>query len=164
MTSTGEVACLANDTADAILKSMLAVGYRIPQKAILLSTGNAKQKADLLDAAQQLADKGYNLFATRGTHRFLNDNHIPNQRVYWPSENKQPQALRLLHEQQIDLVVNIPRDLSPRELSNGAAIRRAAIDLNIPLLTNARLANAFIAAFCALNPSDLQIKSWQEYK
>ena len=163
MTSTGEVGCIGDDVSEAILKSMLSVGLRIPQKNILLSTGTAKQKVDMLDAAKMLASKGYNLFATGGTHRFLQENGVPSTLVYWPSETgMQPQALDMLHEKKIDMVVNIPRDLSVGELDNGYRIRRAATDLNIPLITNARLASAFIKAFCTLSVDDIQIKSWQE--
>ena len=165
MTSTGEVGCIGDDVSEAILKSMLSVGLRIPKKNILLSTGTAKQKVDMLDAAKMLASKGYNLFATGGTHRFLQENGVPSTLVYWPSETgMQPQALDMLHEKKIDMVVNIPRDLSVGELDNGYRIRRAATDLNIPLITNARLASAFIKAFCTLSVDDIQIKSWQEYK
>lgn len=164
MASTGEVGCLGDDVSEAILTSMLAVGQRIPEKNILLSTGTAKQKVAMLDAARLLADKGYHLYATGGTHRFLHENGIPSTRVYWPSEPSEPQALQMLHERQIDMVVNIPRDLSAGELDNGYKIRRAAIDLNIPLITNARLASAFIQAFCTLGIDQIPIKSWQEYK
>lgn len=165
MASTGEVGCIGDDVSEAILKSMLSVGQRIPEKNILLSTGTPKQKVAMLDAARMLSRKGYNLFATGGTYRFLEENGIPSTRVYWPSEpEKQPQALTLLHEKKIDMVVNIPRDLSAGELDNGYKIRRAATDLNIPLITNARLASAFIEAFCTLSMDDIQIKSWQEYK
>jgi carbamoyl-phosphate synthase large subunit len=164
MASTGEVGCIAVDTSEAVLKSMLSVGYRIPEKNILLSTGTARQKVDMLDAARLLSAKGYNLFATGGTHRFLKENGIASTYVYWPSEDSEPQALRLLHEKKIDMVVNIPRDLSAGELDNGYKIRRASIDLNIPLITNARLADAFITAFCTLSIHDIQIKSWKEYK
>lgn len=165
MASTGEVGCIGDDVSEAILKSMLSVGQRIPEKNILLSTGTPKQKVAMLDAARMLSRKGYHLFATGGTHRFLKENGIPSTQVYWPSEpDKQPQALTLLHEKKIDMVVNIPRDLSVGELDNGYKIRRAAIDLNIPLITNARLASAFIEAFCTLSLDDIQIKSWQEYK
>jgi carbamoyl-phosphate synthase large subunit len=164
MASTGEVGCIAVDTSEAVLKSMLSVGYRIPEKSILLSTGSARQKVDMLDAARLLSAKGYKLFATGGTHRFLKDNEIESTRVYWPSESGEPQALRLLHEKRVDMVVNIPRDLSVGELDNGYKIRRAAIDLNIPLITNARLADAFITAFCTLSIHDVQIKSWKEYR
>lgn len=164
MASTGEVGCLGDDVSEAILTSMLAVGQRIPAKNILLSTGTAKQKVAMLDAARLLAEKGYRLYATGGTHRFLAENGIPSERVYWPSEEGEPQALRMLHEKKIDMVVNIPRDLSAGELDNGYKIRRAAIDLNIPLITNARLASAFIQAFCTIGIEDIPIKSWQEYK
>lgn len=164
MASTGEVGCLGDDVSEAILTSMLAVGQRIPAKNILLSTGTAKQKVAMLDAARLLADKGYNLYATGGTHRFLQENGIPSTRVYWPSESGEPSALKMLHEKKIDMVVNIPRDLSAGELDNGYKIRRAATDLNIPLITNARLASAFIQAFCTIGIDDIPIKSWQEYK
>ena len=165
MASTGEVGCIGDDVSEAILKSMLAVGQRIPEKNILLSTGMAKQKVAMLDAAKLLASKGYNLYATGGTHRFLEENGVSSTLVYWPSETgKEPQALKMLHEKEIDMVVNIPRDLSAGELDNGYKIRRASIDLNIPLITNARLASAFINAFCTLSVDDIQIKSWQEYK
>lgn len=164
MASTGEVGCLGDDTSTAILKAMLSVGQRIPQKNILLSTGGAKQKADMLDASMMLIKKGYKLFATGGTSRYLTLNGVENTLVYWPSEEGQPQALDMLHKKQIDMVVNIPKDLSPHELTNGYKIRRAAIDLNIPLITNARLASAFINAFCTVNIDDIDIKSWAEYK
>lgn len=164
MASTGEVGCIGDDTSCAILKSMLSVGYRIPTKGILLSTGNAKQKVDMLNAARQLKEKGYALYATGGTSSFLSDNGIENTRVYWPGENATPQAITLLHNKEIDMVVNIPKNLSSGELTNGYKIRRAAIDLNIPLLTNTRLASAFINAFCTIGINDLAIKSWNEYK
>ncbi|MDE6825226.1 MAG: ATP-grasp domain-containing protein, partial [Paramuribaculum sp.] len=142
MSSTGEVGCIGIDTSEAILKAMLSVGMRVPKKGILLSTGTPKQKADMLDAAHKLHNKGYRIYATGGTHRFLNDNGIPAIHVYWPSQaDMQPQALQLLHDKEIDLVVNIPKNQTPTELGNGHKIRRAAIDLNIPLLTNARLAS-----------------------
>ena len=164
MSSTGEVGCLGENTSEALLKSMLSVGYKIPKKNILLSTGGAKQKADLLDAAKKLYEKGFSLYATGGTHKFLNENGIPAIQVYWPSESdKQPQALEMLHKKQIDMVVNIPKNLSSTELSNGYKIRRAAIDLNVPLLTNARLASAFIDAFCDMPLDDIEIKAWGEY-
>ena len=164
MSSTGEVGCIGVDTSEAIMKSMLSVGYRVPKKGILLSTGSARQKTDMLDAAHQLHNKGYVLYATGGTHQFLADNGIPAIRVYWPSQPEmQPQALQMLHDKEIDLVVNIPKNLSTTELSNGYKIRRAAIDLNIPLLTNARLASAFIRAFTTLSLNDIEIKPWDEY-
>lgn len=164
MASTGEVGCLGDDVSEAVLTSMLAVGQRVPEKNILLSTGALKQKVDMLDAIKMLAANGYNLYATGGTHRFLKENGVESTLVYWPSEEGEPQALGMLHEKKIDMVVNIPRDLSAGELDNGYKIRRAAIDLNIPLITNARLASAFIQAFCTLSVDDILIKSWQEYK
>lgn len=165
MMSTGEVGCLGDDTNEAVLKSMLSVGYRIPQRSVLLSTGGYKQKVDMLDAAQLLHNKGYALYATQGTHDMLAENGIPSTLVFWPTdEGKQPQALDLLHERKIDMVVNINKNLTAGELTNGYRLRRAAIDLNIPLLTNARLASTFITAFCTLPIEDLQIKSWAEYK
>ena len=163
MASTGEVGCIGDDTQSAILKAMLSVGYRIPAKNILLSTGNTKQKSDMLPAVRLLQDRGYTLFATGGTSRYLTENGIKNTLVYWPSEGLQPQALDMLHERKIDLVVNIPKDLSAGELDNGYRIRRAAVDLNIPLKTNARLASAFINAFCNISIDRLAIKSWAEY-
>ncbi len=165
MSSTGEVGCIGDDTSEAVLKSMLAVGLRIPEKAVLLSTGTPKQKASMLEAAHRLHNKGFRIYATAGTHQFLNDNGIPAIKVYWPSQSDmQPQALDLLHRHEIDLVLNIPKNLTSAELSNGYKIRRAAIDLNIPLLTNARLASAFIDAFTNLTLDDIEIKSWDEYK
>ncbi|MDR2791601.1 MAG: carbamoyl-phosphate synthase (glutamine-hydrolyzing) large subunit [Tannerellaceae bacterium] len=164
MASTGEVGCLGEDLSQAILTSMLSVGHRIPQKNILLSTGTSRQKVSMLDASRMLAEKGYCLFATGGTHRFLQENGIESTLVYWPSEQGTPQAIDLLHRKQIDLVVNIPRNLTALELSNGYEIRRSAIDLNIPLITNARLASAFIEAFCTLSIDDIPIKAWQEYR
>ena len=164
MASTGEVGCLGEDTQCAILKAMLSVGYRIPRKNILLSTGDARQKADMLSAARLLRQKGYSLYATGGTSRYLSENGIDNTLVYWPDEKREPQALGLLHRKEIDMVVNIPKDLSVGELNNGYQIRRAAVDLNIPLITNARLASAFISAFCSLSADDLIIKSWAEYE
>ena len=157
MVSTGEVGCLGNDTNDAILKSMLSVGYKIPQQSILLSTGTAKQKVDMLAAAELLHKNGYRLFATGGTHTMLAENNIPSIRVAWPGEEGYPQALNLLHEKKIDMVVNIPKNLTAGELDNGYKIRRAAIDLNIPLVTNSRLASAFITAFCTTPIEELEI-------
>lgn len=165
MASTGEVGCIGDDTYEAILKSMLSVGYQIPRKTVLLSTGTPRQKADMLDAAHRLHDNGFTIYATEGTSRFLNENGIPAIRAYWPSQpDNKPQVMDLLHEKKIDLVVNLPKILTSSELSNGYKVRRAAIDLNIPLLTNARLATAFINAFTTLTPDDIQIKSWDEYK
>ncbi|MDY2642561.1 MAG: carbamoyl-phosphate synthase (glutamine-hydrolyzing) large subunit [Mediterranea sp.] len=164
MASTGEVGCIGSDTSCAILKAMLSVGYRVPQKNILLSTGTPKQKVEMLSAARMLQQKGYKLFATGGSSKFLTENGVENTLVYWPSEEGQPQALDMLHHKEIDLVVNIPKNLTSSELDNGYKIRRAAIDLNIPLITNARLASAFIGAFCSMSLDDLAIKSWAEYK
>ena len=165
MASTGEVGCLGDDTNTALLKSMLSVGQRIPEKNILLSTGGPKQKAETLDAARQLVKNGYKIFATVGSSKFLTENGVENTMVYWPSDaDKHPQALDMLHRHEIDLVVNIPKDLTVSELSNGYKIRRAAIDLNVPLITNSRLASAFINAFCRVKLDDIDIKSWSEYK
>ena len=167
MASTGEVGCIGDSTDTALLTSMLSVGYRIPQQggSVLLSTGGARQKADMLEAARQLADHGYKIYATGGTSRYLSDNGIANTLVYWPSEAEhQPQALSILHEHKINMVVNIPKDLTTHELTNGYKIRRAAIDLNIPLITNARLASAFIFAFTTTSEESISIKSWNEYK
>ena len=165
MASTGEVGCLGDNTPTALLKSMLSVGYRVPKKTVLLSTGSAKQKAEMLDAARMLVEHGYELYATGGTSKYLTDNGIENTLVYWPSEaSQQPQALDLLHEHQIDMVVNIPKNLTSHELTNGYKIRRAAIDLNVPLITNSRLASAFIQAFCMVGLDEIDIKSWNEYK
>ena len=167
MSSTGEVGCLGDDTSTALLKSMLSVGHRIPAKNILLSTGSAKQKVDLLDAAQMLVKHGYKLYATGGSSKFLTENGIENTRVLWPSEEEEggaPKALEMLHNHEIDMVVNIPKNLTSSELSNGYKIRRAAIDLNVPLITNSRLASAFIYAFCTTKLEDIDIKAWGEYK
>ena len=165
MASTGEVGCIGSDTSCAVLKAMLSVGYRIPKKNILLSTGTPKQKVDMLSAARMLQKKGYKIFATGGSSNFLTENGVENTRVYWPSEpENHPQALDMLHNKEIDMVVNIPKNLTAGELDNGYKIRRAAIDLNVPLITNARLASAFINAFCTMSVDDIAIKSWEEYK
>ncbi|MCR4837156.1 MAG: ATP-grasp domain-containing protein, partial [Bacteroidaceae bacterium] len=178
MASTGEVGCIGEDTNCALLKAMLSVGHRIPMRTvgdrqvpgnILLSTGSAKQKAEMLDAARMLAAHGYKLFATGGTSRYLTENGIENTRVLWPSEAQEgvretlPTALDMLHSHEIDMVVNIPKNLTTHELTNGYKIRRAAIDLNVPLITNSRLASAFISAFCTMTLDDINIRSWQEY-
>ena len=164
MSSTGEVGCLGDDSNQALLKSMLSVGQRIPERTVLLSTGGAKQKVEMLDAAKELINHGYELYATPGTSRFLTENGVNNTLVHWPSEQgATPQALDLLHDKKIDMVVNIPKDLTARELTNGYKIRRAAIDLNVPLITNSRLASAFIYAFCNYTPAELDIKAWGEY-
>ena len=164
MASTGEVGCIGSDTSCAVLMAMLSVGYRIPKMKILLSTGTPKQKVDMLEAARMLQKKGYDIFATGGSSKFLTENGVENTRVYWPSEEGHPQALEMLHKKEIDMVVNIPKNLTAGELDNGYKIRRAAIDLNIPLITNARLASAFINAFCTMDIDDIAIKSWEEYK
>ena len=165
MSSTGEVGCLGSDTNSALLKAMLSVGHRIPKKNILLSTGGAKEKASLLDAARQLKEHGYNIYATGGTSAYLTQNGVENTLVHWPSEEGQhPQALELMHHHEIDMVVNIPKDLSTHELTNGYKIRRTAVDLNIPLITNSRLAAAYINAFCTIPVDELAIESWSEYK
>ena len=163
MVSTGEVGCIGEDSRTALLKSMLSVGLRIPKKSVLLSTGNGLQKADMLTASQLLAQRGYNIYATKGTSQYLTENGIKNTRVYWPTEEGTPQVIDLLREKKVDMVVNIPRDLSSREITNGYRVRRTAINLNIPLLTNARLASSFIHAFATVNVDDLDIKSWDEY-
>lgn len=164
MSSTGEVGCLGDDSNQALLKSMLSVGQRIPERTVLLSTGGAKQKVEMLDAAKELINHGYELYATPGTSRFLTENGVNNTLVHWPSEQgATPQALDLLHDKKIDMVVNIPKDLTARELTNGYKIRRAAIDFNVPLITNSRLASAFIYAFCNYTPAELDIKAWGEY-
>ncbi len=163
MVSTGEVGCLGEDARAALIKSLLSVGQRIPKKGILLSTGNGKQKADMLMASKLLAEKGYKLYATKGTHSYLTENGIESTRVFWPNEDGTPQALDLLHSKEIDFVVNVPKNQSGSEVTNGYKIRRSAVDLNIPLITNARLASAFIYAFCTLSLEELDIKCWQEY-
>lgn len=164
MSSTGEVGCLGDDTNQALLKAELAVGLRIPKRTVLLSTGGAKQKADMLNSAKRLVDNGYELYATPGTSRYLTENGVANTLVNWPSDpGKEPQALQLLHDKKIDMVVNIPKDLTAGELTNGYKIRRAAIDLNVPLITNSRLASAFITAFTTLKLEDVDIKAWGEY-
>ena len=167
MASTGEVGCIGDNTDTALLKAMLSVGHRIPKKTVLLSTGGAKQKAEMLDAARMLVNNGYELYATKGTSQYLSDNGVVNTLVLWPSEENDaknvPSALDLLHAHKIDMVVNIPKDLTTHELTNGYKIRRAAIDLNVPLITNARLAAAFIQAFCNVGIEGIGIKTWGEY-
>ncbi len=163
MVSTGEVGCIGEDSRRALLTSMLSVGLRIPKKNILLSSGNGKQKGDMLKAAQMLVDNGYHIYATSGTSRHLTENGIENTQVYWPDTDRQPQALDLLHDHTIDLVINLPANHSDSQVTNGYRIRRTAVDLNIPLITNARLASAFIYAFLTIKPEDIEIKSWQEF-
>jgi carbamoyl-phosphate synthase large subunit len=164
MASTGEVGCLGDNFYEAILKSMLSVGYKVPKKNILLSTGPMRSKVELVNSCRLLQEKGYNLFATFGTHDFLRMNGIQSTPLHWPDEDKKPNTLDYLRGGMIDLVVNIPKDLSKDELFNDYAIRRGAVDFNIPLITNARLASAFIIAFCKLDINDVGIKSWDEYK
>ena len=163
MASTGEVGCLGEDFHEAILKAMLSVGYTIPKKNILLSTGDSRSKMDMLSAAKALQAKGYDIFATRGTAVFLETNGVHATVLHWPDQDEQPNTLTYIKEKKIDLVVNIPKNLSKDELNNDYTIRRSAIDFNIPLITNARLASAFINAFCRLNKEDVRIKSWNEY-
>ena len=163
MASTGEVGCLGEDSRTALIKSMLSVGHRVPKHTVLLSTGSGKHKAEMLDAAQTLVKNGYKIYATAGTYAYLKEEEIPCERCYWPSEDGQPQALDLLHKKEIELVVNVPREMSSSSVTNGYKIRRAAIDLNIPLITNARLASAFINAFCQVPLDELEIKSWEEF-
>ncbi len=164
MSSTGEVGCIGDDYYEAILKSMLSVGYNFPKKNILLSTGPTRSKTELLESCRLMADKGYQLFATPGTAKFLEMNEIKCTTLFWPDENKHPNTLEYLREKKIDLVINIPKDLTSSELSNDYTIRRSAVDFNIPLITNDRLASAFLTAICKLGPEDIKIKSWDEYK
>ncbi|MDH6355545.1 carbamoyl-phosphate synthase large subunit [Dysgonomonas sp. PH5-45] len=164
MASTGEVGCIGDTFYDALLKSMLSVGCRIPEKSVLFSTGPAKSKVELLEAARMLHQKGYDLYATSGSHNFLKENGVPSTRVYWPNEGQTPSALDMIHNKEIDLIVNIPKNFTSSELNNGYKIRRAAIDFNIPLLTNSRLASAFIQAFCKTDIDEVEIKAWNEYE
>ncbi len=163
MSSTGEVGCIGENFYEAILQSMISVGYGIPKKNILISSGPAHSKVELLEAARLLVKKGYNLFATRGTHQFFEDNGVEATLLYMPSEEMQPCTTDYIKNKRIDLVVNIPKNLSQRELKNGYTIRRNSVDFNVPLITNARLASAFITAFCTLGIEDIHIKSWGEY-
>jgi carbamoyl-phosphate synthase large subunit len=163
MASTGEVGCLGDTFYEAILKAMLSVGYTIPKKNILLSTGPMRSKVELVNSCKILIEKGYNLFATRGTANFLQLNGIHAESLHWPDEDAKPNVLDFLRNKMIDLVINIPKDNSQSELFNDYEIRRNAIDYNIPLITNARLASAFIYAFCKYQPGEIKIKSWDEY-
>jgi len=162
MASTGEVGCIGENYYETLLKAMLSVGYRIPEKNILLSTGDARSKLELLESARMLAEKGFQIYATRGSALYLQENKIPVTVLYWPDEDKQPNTLTFLREKRIDLVINIPKDLSKTELNNDYTIRRTAVDFNIPLITNARLASAFIYGICRLDEG-IRIKSWDEY-
>lgn len=163
MASTGEVGCIGENYYEALLKAMLSVGYRIPEKNILFSSGDTRSKIELLTSARMLVERGYNLFATRGSAKFLADNDVPVTVLYWPDEAESPNTLEYLKSRKIDLVINIPKNLSKTELYNDYEIRRAAVDFNIPLITNARLASAFIYAICKLQPEDIAINSWDEY-
>ena len=166
MSSTGEVGCLGDDFNEALLNALIATGYKIPKKAVMFSSGATKSKVDLLDASQELSRKGYTIYATAGTATFLNAHGIPTTPVFWPDErpNAENNVMKMIAEHKFDLIVNIPKNHSKRELTNGYRIRRGAIDHNIPLMTNARLDKAFIEAFCQMDQEDIQIKSWQEYK
>jgi len=165
MSSTGEVGCIGENFYEAILKSMLSVGYRFPKKNILISSGPARSKLELLNSARLLAERGFNIFATEGTHRFLRENKVDSTLLHWPDEEDQkPNTIDYLKEKKIDLVVNIPKNYTKRELSNGYRIRRNSIDYNIPLITNARVASAFIYAICKYRLEDINIKPWDAYK
>lgn len=166
MSSTGEVGCLGDDFNEALLNALIATGYKIPKQSILLSSGATKSKVDLLDASHMLSKNGYHIYATAGTATFLNSHGIPTTPVFWPDERPHAEnnVMKMIAEHKFDLIVNIPKNHSKRELTNGYRIRRGAIDHNIPLMTNARLAKAFIEAFCSMKQEDIQIKSWQEYK
>ena len=165
MASTGEVGCIGDNLNEALLKSMLSVGHRIPQKSILISSGNPIQKADLLGACQLLAEKHYTIYATGGTCKYLNENGVPALQALWPNEQAEgaPAALDLIRKHEVELVINIPKNFTHSELSNGYQMRRAAIDFNVPLITNSRLATAYIRAFCAVPQDAISIKSWDEY-
>ncbi|HPT20698.1 MAG TPA: carbamoyl-phosphate synthase (glutamine-hydrolyzing) large subunit [Bacteroidales bacterium] len=164
MSSTGEVGCIGEGFYEAILKAMFSVGYRTPKKSILISSGPARSKVELINSAKALRDKGYTLYATRGTQQFLKNAGVEAHVAYWPDEKKSPNTIELIKSREVDLVINIPKDLSATELNNDYSIRRSAVDYNVPLITNARLASAFILAFCRLDLDNLVIKSWDEYK
>lgn len=165
MASTGEVGAIGTHFDDALLTSMLAVGYRIPKKNIMVSSGGTKSKVDLLDACRLLQQNGYSLYATGGTQKFLTENGVESSFVAWPDEEGDVLKVNdMIAEKRFDLVINIPKNLTERELTNGYKIRRGAIDFNIPLITNARLASAFIKAFCKISEDDIEIKHWGEYK
>ena len=163
MASTGEVGCIGENYYEAILKSMLSVGHRIPKKNILISSGPTRSKVELLNSTRMLIEKGYNIYSTAGTAKFFKENGIDTQILYWPDEDKEPNIMEYLHDRKIDLVINIPKNHTKRELDNGYKIRRAAVDYNIPLITNARLASAFIYAICKVDPTEIAIKSLDEY-
>jgi carbamoyl-phosphate synthase large subunit len=163
MASTGEVGCIGDDYYEAILKAMLSVGYKIPKRNVLISSGPMRSKTELLESGKLLIDNGYQIFATKGTHDFYSKNGIESTIVYWPDVKQEPNAYQLIRNKKIDLVINIPKDLTQKELYNDYAIRRAAVDFNTPLITNARLASAFIYAITRYKPEDLVVKSWDEY-
>jgi carbamoyl-phosphate synthase large subunit len=163
MVSTGEVGCIGEDYYEAILKAMLSVGYKIPEKGILISSGPTRSKIELIESAKELVTMGYHLYATKGTHLFFEANDVPTTMLHWPDAKNEPNVLTYLKQKKIDLVINIPKNLSKKELDNDYTIRRLAVDLNIPLITNARLASAFIMAFHKYKLPDLLIKSWDEY-
>jgi carbamoyl-phosphate synthase large subunit len=164
MASTGEVGCIGENYYEAILKAMLSVGYRIPVKNVLISSGPSRGKVELLKSAKMLQDRGINIFATEGTSRYFSENGVENTHLYWPDEaDKSPNTIDLIKEKKIDLVINIPKNYTPRELQNGYQIRRNSIDYNIPLITNSRVASAFIYAVCKYEIGDISIKSWDEY-
>jgi len=163
MSSTGEVGCIGDDFGEALLTSMIAVGYRIPKKSIMVSSGDSKSKVDLLDACKMLQNSSFDIYATAGTKKFLEENGVKAEVVGWPDEETEHNIMNMISQHQFDLVINIPKNLTRRELTNGYKIRRGSIDHNIPLITNARLASAFIEAFCSIKENDIQIKSWQEY-
>jgi len=162
MASTGEVGCIGENYYETLLKAMLSVGYKLPEKSILMSTGDARSKIELLQSAKMLTENGFTIYATRGSALFLEENGIPAIILHWPDEEKHPNTLDYLGKRKIDLVINIPKNLSKTELDNDYSIRRAAVDFNIPLITNARLASAFIYGICNLD-EDIMIKSWDEY-
>jgi len=163
MSSTGEVGCLGDDLNEALLNALLATGYRIPKKAVLISSGGVKGKLDLLEPARQLVKKGLDVYATAGTAAFLNENGVFARSVSWPDEDDDENVIQLIAQHRFDLIVNVPKNRTKRELTNGYRIRRAAIDHNIPLMTNTRLAKAFIYAFTSMDLADIKAKSWQEY-
>jgi carbamoyl-phosphate synthase large subunit len=165
MSSTGEVGCIGENYYEAIIKSMLSVGYSYPKKNVLISSGPSRGKLELLNSAKLLKENGFNIFATEGTHRYFQDNGVKNTLLYWPDEeDKTPNTMDFIKERKIDMVINIPKNHTPRELENGYKIRRSSIDYNIPLITNARVASAFIYGICKYNIEDITIKSWDEYK
>ncbi len=164
MSSTGEVGCIGDTAEEALLKSMLSVGYKLPEKTVLISGGPIESKVALLGPARQLLEKGYKIYATEGTHKFFTENDVYSTLVYWPNDKKEPNVISYLHNHKIDMVINIPKNLTKVELDNDYQIRRTAVDFNIPLVTNARLASAFINAFTQLTMDDLKIKTWNEYR